>query len=170
MALQIKIETPRLLLRPFTLDDVDPAYQMNLDPEVNRYTGDGGIVSKAEIERRIREDVLGDYQKYGYGRFAVELKSTKQFIGFCGLKYLDDLNEVDLGYRFMQAYWGQGFATEVGRACLDFGFKDLNLERIIAWVLPENVGSVRVLEKLIFTFEKAFFEDQLHVHQYCIQG
>ena len=80
------LETDRLLLRPFTEQDIEPAYRMNLDRDVSAYTGDGGVVSREEIERRITEDVLGDYQKYGYGRLAVELKAEGSFIGFAGLK------------------------------------------------------------------------------------
>lgn len=160
------IETERLIIRPFTMADVEATYAMNLDPEVSRYTGDGGVVSKAEIERRIAENILGDYEKHGFGRWAVELKSEGEFIGFTGLKYLEDLDEVDLGFRFMQAYWGKGFATESGRACVNFGFDSLGLERIIAMVLPANGGSIRVLEKLNFSFEKEMVEDGLDVKVY----
>ena len=155
----LTIETERLLIRPFTLEDIEPSYQMNLDAEVSRYTGDGGVVSKAEIKRRIIEHVLGDYQKHGFGRLAVELKADGKFIGFAGLKYLEDLKAVDLGYRFMSAYWGKGYATEAGKACIDLGFNSLDLERIIAMVLPENKGSVHVLNKLGFTYEKDIMED-----------
>ena len=139
---------------------------MNLDAEITRYTGDGGVVSRSEIERRIKEDVLGDYEKYGYGRFAVELISENKFIGFCGLKYLADLKEVDLGYRLMTTYWGQGLATEAARACVSFGFEELKLSSMIAFVLPDNIGSVRVLEKLDFQFEKEVEEDGLIAKQY----
>jgi len=133
---------------------------MNLDAEVSKYTtGDGGVVSKKEIERRIVENVFGDYEKYGFGRLAVELKGENKFIGFTGLKYLGDMNEVDLGYRFMQEYWGQGIATESARACVNLAFNRLGLERIIAMVLPENTGSIRVLNKLNFKFEKEIIED-----------
>ena len=163
-----QIETKRLILRPFTLDDILPSYEMNLDKEVSKYTGDGGVVSKAEIERRIKQDVLGDYQTHGFGRFAVELKSTGEFIGFAGLKYLDDLKEVDLGYRFMKPYWGQGLATEAAKACVDFGFNTLKLKRIIAMVLPENMGSIRVLEKLQFVYEKELIEDGLTAKCYVL--
>ena len=92
----LTIETERLLIRPFSLDDIEASYAINLDAEVSKYTGDGGIVSKAEIERRIKEDVFVDYEKYGYGRLAVELKGENKFIGFTGLNYLDDLDEVDI--------------------------------------------------------------------------
>lgn len=153
------IETERLLIRPFTVEDIAPSYIMNLDPEVSRYTGDGGVVSKAEIERRIVENVFGDYEKHGFGRLAVELKEEHKFIGFTGLKYLEDRDEVDLGYRFMKAYWGKGIATEAGQACVDLGFNTLGLKRMIAMVLPENTGSIRVLEKLHFEYEKERIED-----------
>jgi len=162
------IETERLLIRPFKLEDVEPSYRMNLDAEASRYTGDGGVVSKAEIERRIVEHVFADYEKYGFGRLAVELKAENKFIGFTGLKYLEDMDEVDLGYRFMQAYWGKGIATESAQACIDLGFNTLGLERIIAMALPENKGSIRVLEKLHFNFEKELIEDQQLVGIYAL--
>ncbi|UTW61664.1 GNAT family N-acetyltransferase [bacterium SCSIO 12741] len=161
------LETERLILRPFDQEDIEPSYQMNLDAEVSRYTGDGGVVSREEVAHRIQENVLGDYRKHGFGRFAVELKGGPRFIGFAGLKYLPDWKEVDLGYRFMQDYWGQGLATEAGRACLKFGFETLHLSKIIAMALPENEGSVRVLQKLNFQFEKEILEegDLVHVFQ-----
>ena len=154
------IETERLLIRPFKMEDIEPSYSMNLDAAVNKYTGDGGIVSKKEIERRIVENVFGDYEKYGFGRLAVEIKGENKFIGFAGLKYLDDLDEVDLGYRFMKAYWGKGIATEAAQACVNLGFNTLDLKKLIAMVLPENTPSIRVLEKLHFKFEKEIIEGE----------
>ncbi|NNF36741.1 MAG: GNAT family N-acetyltransferase [Saprospiraceae bacterium] len=148
--------------------DIGPAHAMNLDPEVSKYTGDGGVVSMEETERRIIEDVLGDYKKYGYGRLAVVLKSEKKFIGFTGLKYLDDMDEVDLGYRFISKYWGQGFATESARASVKMGFETLGLNRIIAMVLQDNLGSIRVLEKLNFEYEKDIMEDDLLARLYSL--
>jgi RimJ/RimL family protein N-acetyltransferase len=153
------IETERLLIRPFKMEDIEPSYTMNLDAEVSKYTGDGGVVSKKEIERRIVENVFGDYEKYGFGRLAVELKGENKFIGFTGLKYLEDLDEVDLGYRFMKEYWGKGIATESGKACVNLGFNKLGLKKMIAMVLPENTGSIHVLEKLNFKYEKEILED-----------
>ena len=166
----VTIETERLILRPFTLDDIPAAHGMNLDERVNEYTGDGGVVSLEETTRRIQEDVLGDYAKYGYGRLAVILKSENKFIGFAGLKYLDDMNEVDLGYRFLSAHWGKGIATEAAIACLNYGFNTLQLKRIIAMLLPNNIGSIRVLEKTGFHYEKEFMEDGELIKQYCIEN
>lgn len=154
------LRTDRLILRPFTIDDIDAAYKMNLDEEVSRWTGDGGVVGKEEIRRRIQEDVLGDYAKYGYGRMAVVLKETEEFIGFCGLKYLEDYEEVDLGYRLMSQYWGRGYATEACQVCLDYGFGQLGLYKIIAMVLPQNKASIRVLDKLGFQFQRDIVEGE----------
>ncbi len=165
---QLHIETERLIIRPFTREDIEPSYAMNLDAEVSKYTGDGGVVSREETERRIIENVLGDYQKHGYGRLAVELKGENKFIGFTGLKYLEDLKEADLGYRFMKKYWGKGIATESALASLKLGFETLGLDRIIAMVLPENHGSVRVLEKLHFDYEKDIIEDGLTARYYSL--
>lgn len=166
----IKIETERLILRPFTIDDINAAHELNLDPEISKYTGDGGVVSREETERRIREDVLGDYQKYGFGRLAIELKGQDHFIGFAGLKYLEDIKEVDLGYRLKSKYWGQGIATEAAKACVDYGFNRLKLEKIIAFIIPENIGSFRVLEKLNFSFDKVELEEDILVHQYSLEN
>ena len=162
------IETERLLIRPFKTEDIEPAFLMDSDPEVNRYTGESGNVSIKETEKRIVENVFGDYEKYGYGRLAVVLKSENKFIGFTGLKYLEDMDEVDLGYRFMKAYWGKGFATESAKACLNLAFEKLQLNRLIAMVLPENTASIRVLEKLNFEYEKDIFEDDLIVKLYAL--
>lgn len=158
-SVDLHIETERLILRPFELSDIEASFQMNLDKEVSKYTGDGGVVDMAEMERRIKGDVLGDYAKYGFGRLAVSLKETGKFIGFAGLKYLEDFEEVDLGYRFMSAYWGMGLATEAGKACIKFGFESLKLNEIVAFVLPENIGSIRVLEKLGFKYDSEILEE-----------
>ena len=166
--INLKIETERLIIRPFRMEDLEASYEMNLDAEVSKFTGDGGIVSKKEIERRIIEDVFGDYKKHGFGRLAVELKGENKFIGFTGLKYLPDMDEVDIGFRFMKKYWGKGIATESANACIKFGFENLELNKIIGLVLPENIASIRVLKKLGFEYEKEFIEDRLKVHLYSI--
>ncbi len=164
------IETERLILRPFTMDDLEGVYEMNLDEEVSRYTGDGGVVSREEIKRRITEDILGDYEKYGFGRMAVLLKDTDTFIGFAGLKYLDDLDQVDLGYRFMSQYWGKGYATEAARVCVRYAFEVLKLNQIVAYALPQNTASIRVLEKLNFSYEKEVLEDGLIARYYVLKN
>lgn len=139
-------ETPRLLHRVMTTDDAESFFALNSHPDVMRYTGEPPLRSLDEARDAIAS--YPDFDTVGYGRWACVLKETDAMIGFCGLKRLDDLGEVDVGFRFLPEYWGRGLATEACSASLVFGFKTIGLARIIALVLPENGASVRVLEKV----------------------
>lgn len=147
------LETERLLLREFVLDDVENFFRMVSDPDVTRHTGDGAKTIE-EARKGLEERVFQDYQKHGYGRWAAVFKPAGVVIGFAGLKYLDDVGEVDLGYRFFKENWGKGLATEAARAVVAYGFDTLYLQRIIGIADIENLASIRVLEKAGFTFEK----------------
>jgi ribosomal-protein-alanine N-acetyltransferase len=141
-------ESERLAFREFSLDDAPALYRLNADPEVIRYTGDPPFASPHEAL-----SFLLNYDAYrvdGYGRWAVISKDNREFLGWCGLK--NTAGDVDLGYRFFRSAWGQGYATEAALACLDYGFRQLDMKRIIARVLPENTASCRVLEKAGMTF------------------
>jgi len=146
-------ETERLLLREFTLDDTEAFFLMNSDPEVLRYTGDPGVHDMDEARKVLVERPLADYQKYGYGRWACVDKATGEVIGFAGLKFLDDFQDIDLGYRFRPAWWGRGLATEACRPIVDYGFQTLGLPHILGLVQPEHARSIRVLTKLGFRDE-----------------
>lgn len=150
MAGRIILKTERLILREFDEADVEPFFRMGSDPAVIRYTGDpgGGLRDFDHALEVMRSRPIVDYEKYGYGRWACVLKSNGAVIGFVGLKFLTDLQEVDLGYRLLPEYWGKGLATEASRAVVDYGFTRLGLKRIIGIVDPENVASVRILEKV----------------------
>jgi ribosomal-protein-alanine N-acetyltransferase len=147
------LETDRLVLREFVTDDLHAFFGLVSDSEVTRYTGDG-VTTLAEAKQGMEERLFRDYQTYGYGRWAVVSKPTGQVIGFAGLKYLDDLHETDLGYRFFKEHWGQGLATEIAKPILTYGFESLRLDRIIGIADIANKASIRVLEKVGFTFEK----------------
>jgi ribosomal-protein-alanine N-acetyltransferase len=147
------IETERLLIRPFVPDDLDDFYRLVTDPDVTRFTGDKGG-SREEVRKGMEERIFADYRVVGYGRWATVLKTTGRLIGFAGLKYLPDVGETDLGYRFFKEYWGQGLATEAARAVLDFGLRSFALTRVIGIADRDNKASIRVLEKLGFRFEK----------------
>ena len=139
-------ETSRLEHRAFRIDDAESFLVLNSHPDVIRFTGEPPLSSLDAAREAIA--IYPDFDEVGYGRWACILKETKAVIGFCGLKYLTDLNAVDLGYRFFPEHWGKGYATEACRASVRFGFEVLELEHIIAMVLPENRASIRVLEKI----------------------
>lgn len=145
-------ETPRLILREFTEADVAAYFEMGNDPRVTRFTGDPAYQNLEQALESLRARPLADYRKHGYGRWAVVLKSSGDVIGLCGLKFLDELQAVDLGYRLLPPYWGQGLATEAARPTLRYGFETLRLDEILGLVDPNNVPSVRILQKLGMTF------------------
>lgn len=163
------IETERVVLRKFTLSDVDDAWAMNRNAEVRKYLIGEGEPSRDQVRRLIEQNTLRDYEKYGYGRLAIIHKADNRFIGFTGLKYLPDMDEVDVGYRLHRDYWGLGLATEATRPTVDFGFIELNLERIIAMAHPDNSASIRVMEKLGLTPWKSVVEDGFNVVCYRLE-
>ena len=140
------MHTPRLLLRTFSEEDAPLIYELNLDPEVTRYTLDP-IRDREHAREVLERSILPQYALYNYGRWAVHTLPHMEFIGWCGLKMRPEMAETDLGYRFMQKAWGHGYATEAAAACLRFGFENLGLERIVGRALPGNIASIRVLEK-----------------------
>lgn len=138
--------TARLTLRAFRPSDAEAFYRLNSDPDVVRYTGDPPCPSVAAAEAGIR--AYPDWERVGFGRWATVHRADQRVIGFAGLKYLAELDAVDLGYRFLPEYWGRGLATEASSACVSSGFEKLGLDAIIGLVLPENTASVRVLQKV----------------------
>ncbi|MGE3610091.1 MAG: GNAT family N-acetyltransferase [Bacteriovoracaceae bacterium] len=145
------IKTPRLIIRPAALEDAPFLFQLNSDPEVIRFTGDEICKNIDEAQELITKKLVPQLQLYKTSRFLVFLLDGT-FIGMCGLKFFPDQKEVDLGYRFLKKYWGKGYATEASQACLQWGFKHLKLNRIIAKVMPENIQSIKVLQKLNMKF------------------
>lgn len=148
MAGRSVMETQRLWLREFDEDDAAVYFELASDPRVIRYTGASIITSPDQALEVLRTRPIADYQRYGYGRWACTLKHNGEFVGWAGLKFLEDIGEIDVGYWLLPAYWGRGLATEAASACLRFGFDHLNMQCIIAFVDPENVASVHVLEKI----------------------
>ena len=144
--MNVVIETDRLLLRTFTEDDAPLLYELNLDPEVTRYTLDP-MTDIDHARKVLVEVILPQYALYNHGRWAVHLKPGLEFIGWSGLKYIHERNETDLGYRLIKKFWGKGYATESAYSCVQYGFKKLNIRQIIGRALPGNVDSIRVLEK-----------------------
>jgi RimJ/RimL family protein N-acetyltransferase len=141
-----EILSPRLRLRQFERRDALGFYQMNADMEVIRYTGDPPFESVQAAAAFIQ--AYDHYAKYGYGRWTIERREDNAYLGFCGLKYHPDTGEVDLGYRLIRKFWGQGYASEAALACSDYAFRELELARIIGRVQQANEASCRVLEKI----------------------
>ena len=146
--MKVILETDRLLIREYVEDDSQTFFELNSNPEVLRFVPDKQLLNVEQARQLLIDHPIADYRKHGFGRGACILKSTGEQIGFAGLKYLEELGEVDVAYRLLPAYWGQGLATEAALASVRFGFAHLRLKQIIGLVMPENIASVRVLEKI----------------------
>src|SRR5205085_9361566 len=134
--MKVILETNRLLLREYVEEDAEAFFRLNTTPEVLRFVPDKALLSVEQARQILIDHPIADYQKHGFGRGACILKSTGEQIGFAGLKYLEELGEVDVAYRLMPAYWGLGLASEAAQASVRFGFTNLGLTRIIGLVMP----------------------------------
>lgn len=139
------LETERLYLREFTLDDAIHFYNMNADVDVLKYTGD--VVFRSVEDAKVFLENYDQYKLHNMGRWAVCLKHNDEFVGWCGLKYHPSEDLVEVGYRFYKSHWGKGYATESAKACITYGFETLKLKVIYAHAHVDNLASHRVIEK-----------------------
>ncbi len=150
--MQATLETSRLILRPFQSGDVEAAFGWFGDPVVMRFTPTGPDTSVDQTKAR-----LANYQahqtKHGFSKWIILERPSGRAIGDSGLLKLEDQGWIDLGFRLAQPYWGKGLATEAASASSAWvraAFDDFHIDRVTALVHPENVASIRVLEKLRF--------------------
>jgi RimJ/RimL family protein N-acetyltransferase len=148
--MHITLETPRLILRQFTEDDVDNLFDLNSDPEVMRYLTGGGPTPRDEIRDQIIPFHLAVYDRLDrLGTWAAESAATGEFLGWFHFRPGPDadISNIDLGYRLRRPAWDKGYATEGSRALIDRGFTDLGVERVFAHTMSVNAASRHVLEK-----------------------
>lgn len=155
----LQLETERLLLRPFEVQDAASMMELYDDPEVQKFTGDKSFESLADAEKFIAG--YDQYERYRMGRLSVFIKQTGEYIGWCGIKFLADTNEVDLGYRLLKRYRGHGYASEAARASLDYGFNTLSLDKITGKAMADNAPSINVFKKLGLTYSH---NEECHHH------
>jgi RimJ/RimL family protein N-acetyltransferase len=162
-----RLDTQRLLMREFGPADLDRLAEMLSNPQVMRFMPGGRPVPRERVTAALN-NIGREWQERGYGRWAIVPKIEAALIGWCGLGYVPELDEIEVLYLFDQPYWGRGFATEAACASLRYGFGTLKLERIIALAVPENVASRRVMEKLGMTYERDCHLWELDLVQYAI--
>ena len=140
----MRLTTARLVLRPPTQADLGAWHAIYLDAEEVWY---GAPRSSLDENREKLMRQVAHFEQHGFGMCAVELAASGETIGAAGLQQLEGEPEIEVGYRFLKAHWGQGYATESAQASIAFGFAEVGLERIVAVALETNVASRRVLEK-----------------------
>jgi RimJ/RimL family protein N-acetyltransferase len=158
-AVDVFLETERLLLRRFTEADVDALFELDNDPAVMRYINGGEATSRAEIEKDILPAFLEFYDQFeGFGFWAAIEKSTGEFLGWFHFRPKEGaaLDEPELGFRLRKSAWGKGFATEGSLALIRKGFTEFRVRRVVAETMVVNIASRRVMEKAGLEFEHVF--------------
>lgn len=144
------VETDRLTLRHLERRDAAFILELLNDPAWIRNIGNKGVHTFADAERYIEDGPRAMYAAHGFGLFLVEMKETSEAIGLCGLLKRDWLEDVDIGFAFLPAYRGKGYAAEAARAVLHFAEETLKLRRVVAITSMGNESSARLLGKLGF--------------------
>ena len=157
----LQLETERLVLRPFVMEDLDGIHAVLGDAEIMRYYP---APFTREQSRRWIEWNLGHYSDHGHGLWVLESKESGDVVGDCGLipQTVDGQREVEVGWHVRRDQQRQGLATEAARECIRYGFEDLGRTRLISLIRPENVPSRRVAEKLGMEVEKVVMHGSAH--------
>lgn len=147
------VTTARLHGGRLSLDDLDTLCALHRDPEVMATLG--GVRSDEQTRHYVAEN-LAHWDRHGYGLWIFRDRATGAFVGRGGLRHvtLEDTPEIEVTYSLARASWGKGFATEIATASLDVGVQQLGLTNIVAFALPENGASRRVMEKVGFAYER----------------
>ena len=149
-----RLQTARLTLHHFTADDAEFIHALLNEPSFLRFIGDRGVRSVEDAARYIADGPVASYAQHGFGLYLVRLTEGGAAIGMCGLLKRDSLEDVDLGFAFLPAHWGNGYARESARAVIGLAREEFALSRIVAIVSPDNAASIAVLEALDFRFER----------------
>jgi RimJ/RimL family protein N-acetyltransferase len=155
--MRVFLETERLVLRRFTVTDVDNLLELDSDPDVMRFLTGGKATPRDVIRNETLPRFLRYYERYeGFGYWAAIEKSTREFLGWFEFRLREGggPEEVELGYRLRRSAWGKGYATEGSRALIRKGFIDLGVRRVLASTMAVNVASRRVMEKAGLTLAR----------------
>jgi RimJ/RimL family protein N-acetyltransferase len=148
------LETERLVLRPLCKADAHFILELLNEPAFLQNIGDKGVRNISDARRYIQNGPVASYHRFGFGLYLVGLKETGVAIGICGLLKRETMEDVEIGFAFLQRYWAKGYAYESAAAVINYGRTALRLKRIVATTAPGNRGSIHILEKLAMRFER----------------
>jgi RimJ/RimL family protein N-acetyltransferase len=159
--MQVFCETPRLVLRQFTMADVDNLVSLDADPDVMHFVTGGIPTAREEIGQEILPGFLSYYEQFeGYGFWAAIEKPGGEFVGWFHFRPREGAgaDEAELGYRLRKSAWGRGYATEGSRALIRKGFTEFGVRRVVAETMAVHLASRRVMEKAGLTLVRSFHQ------------
>ena len=145
----IVLETKQLIFKLAVADDLDSLHALLSDADVMKYVGNGKTRSREEVKSWL-DDIIAYQKKHGFSFYSVFEKATNEYVGRAGLIHLafnEQQPDIEVGYTLHKKFWGKGYATEIAKALIQYGFNKLNLSKLVAVTYPENIQSRRVLEK-----------------------
>ncbi|GAB2694977.1 GNAT family N-acetyltransferase [Mucilaginibacter koreensis] len=148
------LETTRLILHEFTLNDAEFILQLLNSPCWLQYIGDRQVHHVTDAEAYLSDNIIKSYDEHGFGFWRVSLKADGTVIGTCGLAKRDYLDAPDIGYALLPEYERKGYAFEAAAAVQQYAKTVLGLKRLLATVVPDNERSIKLLTKLGLSFEK----------------
>lgn len=175
--MKFNIETERLILRELRLSDLEGMFELDSDPEVHKYLGNKPVKT-IEESQKILESVINQYKERGIGRWAAIEKSSGDFIGWSGIRLNTEFNMngftkyYDVGYRLIKRFWGKGYATESGKAAIEYAFNNMELPELYATTEIGNQASHNALLKLGLKYIEDFYfeQEQLNLRWYKIEN
>jgi RimJ/RimL family protein N-acetyltransferase len=147
------LKTERLFLRQLSIQDAKFILTLLNEPSFLRYIGDKKVRDLNDAQQYILNGPIASYKLNGFGLYLVELKESRIPIGMCGLIKREELPDVDIGFAFLPAYWNRGFASEAATAVMKHAEQTVKLKRIVAITNPDNDASIKLLQRMGFTFE-----------------
>lgn len=162
------IETPRLHLRPFTLQDAPFILRLVNEPSWIEFIGDRNVHSITDAENYLEQGPLKNYSELGFGFWLVALKETGLPVGMCGITQRTYLDHPDIGFAFLPEYTGVGYAVEAAQAVVRYARDHLLLEKLYAYAVPENHRSIRLLEKLGFSYLRVLWLEETELSLYSL--
>ena len=144
--------TARLRLRPINREDASLLHRLSNNPEVMKHINGGKSLSKEETKADLKNRLQALTDVFGY--WMIERADDNEFVGWVALKKLDQTSKIEIGYRLLEEFWGNGYASEAASKLLEYAFLTLNLKEVVGVSLEENSRSLKVLKKLGMQYEK----------------
>jgi len=165
--LHMNLKSDRLLIGHFKRTDLEDWFLIERDPSVRKYILDGSVLNEQQAYEYIDQNIAS-YAKFNFGRYTLREKKSLRLIGMCGFLRTD--MGIDFGYRLSKDMWGCGLGFEAANAVLAYGIDVIGLNQIVAGVMPENLASIKILERLGFIYDTDIIYDRKTYHKYIFSS
>ena len=163
----MNLNSNRLLIGHFERSDLAQWFLIESDPEVRKYILDGSVLNREQSLAYIVKNI-DSYAKFNFGRYTLREKKSLRLIGMCG--FLKTEMGIDFGYRLSKDMWGCGLGFEAANAVLAYGIDVIGLNQIVAGVMPENLASIKILERLGFIYDTDIIYERKTYHKYIFSS